>query len=133
MKINEKKKQQLPDDGNNVVENDMAEMLDALTEFEDFRATVLPAIQKDLKAGLSAPQLRDKYLALIQARQITDILTAPPGEAADPAQKVIDRVEGRATEKKEVKHRFADLPDEQLDAILLSELGEDDERSNSKH
>jgi uncharacterized protein YehS (DUF1456 family) len=120
MKIQEKKKQQIPDNGNNVQENDMVNMLDALTEFEDFRETVLPAIQKDLKAGYNAKQLREKYLALLQARQITDALMAPTGEAADIAQRIIDREEGRATEKKEVRHRFEELPDQQLDAVLES-------------
>lgn len=132
MKIREKKKQQLPDDGNNVVENDMANMLDALADFEEFRETVLPAIQKDLKAGYTAKQLREKYSAMLQARQITDALMAPIGDGADIAQKILDRELGKATEHKEVKHKFSDLSDEQLDAILMSELDEAQDESTGK-
>ncbi len=120
MKIQEKKKQQIPDNGNNMEENHMIDMLDALADFEEFRETVLPAIQKDLKAGLNAKQLREKYLAMIQAKQITDVLMNM--DTIDGAQKIIDREEGRATEKQEVRHKFEDLPPEQLDAALVSLL-----------
>ncbi len=120
MKVKEQKHLQPPDNNNNYVENDMHQMIEAIAEFEDFRETVLPAIQKDLKAGLNAKELRAKYLALVQAKQLSDILMAPIGESGDLAQKVIDREEGKATEKSEVKHRFEDLPPEQLDAALLT-------------
>lgn len=100
----------------------MTSLVDALIEFEDFRSTILPAIKKDLKAGLSAADLRKKYAGLVQARQITTALTSEDeGRASAAAKDIMDRAEGKATERKEVTHKYAELKDEELDAILQSE------------
>ena len=99
-----------------------AGLLDALQKFEDFSTKILPALQKDLLSGMGAKELREKYAAIIQARQITTaILSQDEGRASVAAKDVLDRTEGKATERKEVTHKFADLPDEELDAIIRSE------------
>lgn len=93
-----------------------------LAQFEDFKETILPAIRQDLKAGFTAKQLREKYSSLVQARMITDALTeTDTGKAAQVGKDLIDRVEGKATEKKEVTHRFKDMSDKELDAVIKSE------------
>lgn len=100
----------------------MERLLKDLTEFESFREQILPAIRKDLLSGYTAAQLREKYAAMIQARIITEALTNPDAGKANLAGKdIIDRVEGKATEKREVKHTFENLSDEELEAILKSE------------
>jgi hypothetical protein len=93
-----------------------------LVAFEDFQTNILPALQRDVTAGLTAKQMREKYTAVVQARLITDVLmTQDPKEAATIGKDLIDRVEGKATEKKEVTHRFSEMSDKELDAVLKSE------------
>lgn len=104
-------------------DNRMAKMIDDLAEFEDFRQTVLKAIRKDISKGLSAKELREKYAAIVQGRLLTDALTTEDvGKAAFIGKDIIDRVEGKATEKKEVTHKFSEMKDDELDAILKSEI-----------
>lgn len=99
----------------------MSKLIDDLQDFEDFREQILPMIRQDLKAGMSASDMRKKYQALVQARVLTTAITSDDGRAMAAAKDVLDRQEGRATEKKEVTHRYADLGDKELDAILASE------------
>ncbi len=93
-----------------------------LAEFEQYKADVLKSIRKDIRNKLSARQIREKYLAILQGRLITDALTTEDvKEATTIIKDVADRVEGKATEKKEVTHRFSGMSDKELDAILQSE------------
>lgn len=92
-----------------------------IAEFEDYQ-TILASIRKDLKAGLTTKELQAKYAPLAQARVISEMLTNEDGsKALSAAKDLLDRVEGRATEKKEVTHRFKDMSDKELDAVLKSE------------
>lgn len=103
----------------------MTKALDDLAAYEDFKATTLKAIRMDIRKGLGAAELRKKYAAVIQGRLITDALTTEDiKEASAIGKDVIDRVEGKATEKKEVTHKFADMKEDELDAILKSEIEE---------
>ncbi len=102
-----------------------------LAEFEDYK-TILATIRKDIKAGMTQKELAKKYAPLAQARIISEMLTTDNSTAALAAAKdMLDRVEGKATEKKEVTHRFKDMAEDELDAILKSEeadLKETEER-----
>lgn len=92
-----------------------------LAEFEDYQ-TILKTIRKDIKAGMTQKELAQKYAPLAQARVISEMLTTDNPQAALAAAKdLLDRVEGKATEKKEITHRFKDMADAELDAILESE------------
>jgi DNA replication protein DnaD len=96
-----------------------------IAEFEKFKTELLPALQKDLLSGATAPELREKYLALVQARLISEALTNPDAaKAAAAAMDIINRAEGKAVEKRETKHTFENLKDEEVDAILKSEIEE---------
>lgn len=98
---------------------------DKIADYEDFEENILPALKKDLKSGMTPKQLREKYSSIIQARQITSALTEKDTAKAGAAAKdILDRAEGKATEKKEVTHRFSEMSDKELDAVLKSE--EDD-------
>ena len=99
----------------------MAFLLDQARQFEEWRE-LLPMLKGDLKRGATAKEIREKYSAFLQARQVSIALTTDDVAKADAAiNKIIDRVEGKATEKREVTHQFAELTDEQLDAIIYSE------------
>jgi paraquat-inducible protein B len=107
----------------NKTENDTVDLIDQLTQFEDFQGNILPALQKDVKAGLSTSELRKKYASLVQARIITAALANPDdSKAMAAAADLLNRVEGKATERKEVKHTLASLSEEELDAVLKSEI-----------
>lgn len=112
-------------------ENEMHKLIRDLTEFENFKATILPALRKDVQAGMKPKELREKYAALVQARVITAALVEPDNsKAANAAKDIIDRVEGKATERKEVTHKFKDMSDQELDAILKSEEAELEDMQN---
>jgi len=105
-----------------IAETKMTSVISDLVEFEDFKEKILPAIKKDLMRGMTSKELREKYSALVQARQLTTaIASRDEGRASAAAKDIIDRTEGKATEHREVTHKYADLPDEELDAIIRSE------------
>jgi hypothetical protein len=96
-------------------------MLDKLSEFEDYQ-TILKTLQKDVKSGMTDQQLAKKYAPLAQARIISDMLTSEnPTAALSAAKDLLDRVNGKATEKQEVTHRLEKLSDNELDALIKSE------------
>lgn len=97
-------------------------LMDDLAEFEEFKAEVLPQLRADLRKGMSAKQLREKYMALMEARKISIALgSLEEGVAVQAIKDAQDRQEGRATEKKTITHKYEEIPDEELDAILKSE------------
>ncbi len=115
-----------PTSGNRTFSSDAAEhkqhkLHQNLADFEDYQ-TILATIRKDIKAGMTQKQLAQKYAPLAQARVISEMLTTDnPTAALAAAKDLLDRVEGKATEKKEVTHRFKEMSDKELNAILESE------------
>lgn len=109
----------------NKTEDEMIDLVDRVSAFEDFEANILPALKADVKSGMTPAELRKKYASLAQARVITAALTNPDDtKAVIAAQDIINRVEGKPTEKKEVTHTLANASDKELDAILNSEIEE---------
>lgn len=92
-----------------------------LAQFEEYQ-TILSSIRKDLKSGMTEQELARKYAPLAQARVISDMLTSDNVPAALAAAKdILDRVNGKSTEKKEVTHKFKDMSDKELEAVIKSE------------
>lgn len=123
-----------------IEQGDMAHMIDNLAEFEEFREAFLPAIQKDLRAGLSAKEIREKYQAYLQARVVQIGLMEPDsGKALSAIKDLLDRSEGRAVERRAVAHKFESMDDRELDSLLVSKMkaanllesGEDTEPSEN--
>lgn len=107
----------------NKEEDRVADLIDRIADYEDFVSNVLPALRKDVDAGMDSKTLRAKYAPLIQARVITEALTNPDaGKALTAAADLLNRHEGKATERKEVKHTLENLSDKELDAVLESEI-----------
>jgi hypothetical protein len=103
----------------------MAKNLDDLAEFEQFRSEILPALQKDLKSGMTDEKIIQKYRAVVAARMVTHALDlANPGVSLAATKDLMDRSLGKAVERKQVEHRLGKLPDEELDAILLTKLAD---------
>lgn len=101
----------------------MVRSVDNLAKFEEFSSLILPALQQDLKAGLSTEDLLKKYSKFAAARALTLALTEDDGgKALAAAKSIIEHDIGKAKEKKEVKHQFEELADEEIDAALQSKL-----------
>lgn len=135
VKVARPKSNQKRDLSSNAQENRMARQLDDLSEFEDFKThlskKVAQQLIKDVKSGMSAKELREKYSTYAQARQIAVALSTEDDSKADAAaQRILDRVEGKATEKKEIRHAFSEMTDDELEAILQSEEQELEDMRN---
>jgi len=103
--------------------NHMVNMIDRVTQFEEFERDVLPALRQSVKNGEAPEKMRKKYLSHVQARIITEALTNPDAAKALAAAKDIqDREEGKPVERKDVQHRLGRLPDKELDALLMSTI-----------
>lgn len=94
-----------------------------LDEFVEWKETIHPRIRADIKKGLDPKQLREKYSPLAEARKLMIALTSTNESSALAAIKDIqDRTEGKAKERIDMTHRLAQMPDDELDALILSEL-----------
>jgi hypothetical protein len=96
--------------------------LDTIALYLEWKAKILPALQQDLLKGITPEAMLKQYEAIALARIISLAATADkPGEALAAAKDIVDRARGKATEKKEVKHSLAEIPETELRAILQSE------------
>lgn len=109
---------------NNEVLEQAVEAIDDLREFERFRQEVLPALRADLtERKLSAEQIYKKYSSMAAARGITIALTTEKPETALTAiRDILDRTQGKPVQRSESHHTFEELSDEELDAMVLSEM-----------
>ena len=98
------------------------DIADAVAEFEDFKETILPSLQQDLKDGHTEQQLREKYLALATARIISLLSSHKPEVALSAAKDIIDRTIGKAVERKAHIHKMDGLSEQEIDALILSKL-----------
>lgn len=118
------------------IEDSIADNLDKLAEFEEFEAHILPALRKDILSGMSGQEILDKYQAIAAARLVTTVMSDPDSSKAGTASKdILDRTLGKAKESKEIKHKFEDLPEDEIDSLLKSKLADftDDEEEDPKH
>ena len=100
-------------------EDKMVRNLDNLSKYDEFIQNLLPALQKDLAAGLTAEQLLAKYNAVAAARVITTAARSENDSAAlAAARDLLDRTSGKATEKIEFSQKVEKLSDEELDVLL---------------
>lgn len=100
------------------------EIVDDLLEFEKFRSEILPILRKDMTT-LSAEEIYKKYAPMAAARAVSIALQSTNEATVLAATKdVIDRAEGKPKERRENTHRLAQLPERELDSLLLSKLEE---------
>lgn len=114
----------------NLQENRMVRTIDDLAAFDKFKEEILPALQKAVAKGVKAKDIMEQYSSHAAARTVTIALTEKdPGKALNAAKDILDRAQGKAVERKEVKHKLQELTDEQLDALLMSEDDDDEAQS----
>lgn len=113
------------------------EALGDLAEFERFQAEVLPKLRDAvLNKGASAKDILDMVQTVAAARLGTMVVTEQDsGKALAAIKDILDRTQGKATEKREISHKFEKLKEEELDALLQSRLNEveDHDRSEDSH
>lgn len=115
------------------MERGLTESIDDLAAFEVFKKELLKEVREDLLAGKSADEIVRKNAALAAARLVTIAATdADAKNAIAAAKDIIDRSQGKATEKKEITHKYQHLSDEELNSLILSEAQdvEDEESRN---
>lgn len=96
--------------------------LDDLAEFEQFKEEILPALRKDIESGLESREIIKKYRAIAAAKLVTAVFIPTAQSALSAAKDILDRGDGKPTETKKVEHKFAEVADEDLDALLKSKL-----------
>lgn len=105
------------------VKNDPAHLVEQMDLFHQFRTELLPQLQSDIERGMNAEQLAKKYSHLAMARMITVMMTEQDSaKALSAAKDVMDRGVGKAVERKKIEHSMAEMDEDQLDALILTEL-----------
>jgi hypothetical protein len=104
-------------------QNKMANQLDQLALFEEMQAELLPKLQKLIRQNASPEKIYKEFAALAAARTVSVALTEEDsGKALAAVKEVLDRTQGKATEKVETTHKYSKLDDAELDNLLKSTL-----------
>ena len=107
-------------------------VLDKLSAFEEFEATIFPKLRKMLKGGASAQEVAEFAAAEAAARTVTIALTSTDeGKALAASKDIIDRAQGKAKESVETTHKFDQLNEQELDALVKSSLLEAERNNKS--
>jgi hypothetical protein len=109
-------------------EQHVARVIDELAEFDEFKATVLPKLRQMIKGNAPSKEILEAGRALVAARLATIAATEPDAKTALAAAKeLLDRTDGKVTERREVEHKMAKLKDDELDALVLTAFNESEE------
>ena len=108
----------------NKYEDAQIDLIDKLTEFAQFQQ-LLPSLKEAVRSGKKASEILED-MAPYAAARIAAIATTEkdPGKALSAAKDLLDRVYGKATERRENVHKFENMKEEELDALLESKLRE---------
>lgn len=105
------------------IDKEMGKHIEEFMEFDEFRNKIPKKVRQQLLEGKSADEIMKHHAPLAAARIVAIAATAEdPKQALAAAKDIIDRSEGRATERKVITHRYEDLSDEELNSILMSEV-----------
>lgn len=106
-----------------ILQTDRARSLDELAIQDEMWSGVLQSVRDDVRKGASAEELLSKYAQLAAARVVTIAATdADSGRALSAAKDILDRSQGKAVERKQIHHKLDKVDEQQLDAILLTEI-----------
>lgn len=112
----------------------MADVLEALQEFDDFRQNVLPKLQQMVKDGAPPEEILKFAASMAAAKMVTKALISTDKDSYNASKDILDRTLGKAKERHEHEHRYKNLKSEELDAIILSQVADlDDEDSQKNH
>lgn len=112
------------------IEAKMSTALEDLSEFESFKRDLLPKIRQALKDGKKPEEIMNLAKSLAAARVATiAAFDLDSKTALTAARDLLDRTEGKAKETKEIRHAMANAKDEDIDAVLLTALSDDEDAS----
>lgn len=112
-------------------EDRMINTIEDLREYEQFKGEILPMLRQALVAGKTPTEILDMVKAHAAARLATIACIEPDSQKALTAiEKVFQRTEGPVVQKTETEHKFSNLPDEQLDAIIKTKLRKSEEHTD---
>ena len=112
----------------NKEEDRMVSTIDDLRQFEEFRQDLLPALKKAIKDKKSSKDILEIARSLVTVRLVTIAALDPSATTALAATKdILDRLDGKATERKELLHSMSKLKDEELDALVITAIKEGEE------
>lgn len=110
----------------NTVDEDMARNLDLLAGYDSYSEQVAPILRKAVEERWSVERIYKEFSSFIAARAITIALKEEDsGKALSALKEVLDRSQGKATERVETTHRLEKMADEDLDRMLASLASED--------
>ncbi len=112
--------------------------LDELSEFREYRSNILKKFQKMLKDGKSSEEILKLAQKIAAARLGTIAATeVDAGRALSAIKDLLDRTQGKAVETKKIEHKFEKLSDDDLDAVVASQLDrlsvEEEEEDSTTH
>lgn len=111
---------------NNREANKLVKGVDQLAAYEELVEGLPKELRNALVRGDSPEQLYKKYSNVAAIRVLQILYTeTDSGKALAAAKELLDRTYGKATEKKVIRHQLEDLSDKEIDAMILSELGEE--------
>lgn len=117
----------------NTTERRMANAIDQLAKYDDWKTTILPKLQEMLKTSAKPEDIFEWAQSYAAAEMVSLALTEPdPAKRLMALKDILDRSLGKATERHEHKHRYENLKEEELDSVLISQL-EDLEDIQGKH
>jgi len=106
-------------------EDRMVESLDELSFFQEFKAELLPDLRKLVEGGAPTKEILERARALATARLASlAALETDSRTALVAIKELMDRLDGKATERKEIKHSMEQLRDEELDALVMTAMNE---------
>jgi len=112
----------------NSTEHKVAELIDDLNSFDEFRNGILKELRTALKSKNSSEEILQRAQAFAAARLASIAATEEDSAKALSAIKdLLDRTQGKPAQKQEIEHKFQNLSDDQLDAIVVNHLNEIDE------
>jgi hypothetical protein len=101
----------------------MTKKLQELEQYEEFKQSVLPSLREMVSDGKPAQEILEQFQSYAAARLLTlAVTTNDPAKALAAIKEIFDRGIGKATEKKEITHKYDNLHEEELDALLATEL-----------
>ncbi len=89
---------------------------------------MLPQLRALMKRGAKTEEILELGRALAAGRLITIAATEEDsGKALSAIKDILDRKDGKVTEKREVVHKMGKLRDEELDALVMTAIDEQGE------
>lgn len=108
-----------------LAEDHRIKLADEVAAFERYKAEILPQVREALEKGMSAQEILKKFAPLAAARTVSiALMEVDSGKALTAAKDIVDRADGKAKETREVRHKYEELTDDELDAQVLARAEE---------